>query len=226
MSDKRKRSKYLAVTILVGGKSTRFGSDKGLFQVFGKPLIVHQLEMLAQIDYDIFLAAHSKQQVQKYIDKIDMKKIMAFIVDDSDIIIHSKERSPLIGIYSALKELNKLGYKKTLVIPCDSPLIQKVVVEFIISQCENFDCCIPQWDNGFLEPLLAIYPIKKALISAEENIKSESFKLINLIKENWTINYIPIEKLIQKFDKNLLSFININDKQDIKSIKNDYKVEN
>ncbi|MFX0041028.1 MAG: NTP transferase domain-containing protein, partial [Candidatus Heimdallarchaeota archaeon] len=49
MSDIRERSKYLAITILIGGKSSRFGSDKGLFQILGKPLISYELEILEQL---------------------------------------------------------------------------------------------------------------------------------------------------------------------------------
>jgi len=214
----RNKSKYLAIAILIGGKSTRFGSDKGLFELLGKPLISHQLDILTQFNYDIFLVAQSHQQVQNYIDKIDIKKIMAFIIDDYDIRHESKERNPLIGLYSAFKELNKLGYKKLLALPCDTPLLKKKVIEFLIIQCEYFDCCIPQWNNGFLEPLLAIYTIEKALITAKENIKNENFKLINLIDTTWNINYISIEKSLQPLDENLCSFININTQFDIKKI--------
>ena len=127
----RNKSKYLAITILIGGKSTRFGSDKGLYEILGKPLISYLLEMLAQNDYDIFLVAHSNRQVQNYIDKIDIKRIMAFIIDDQTLLLKKKEQSPIIGLYSAFKELNTLKYEKTLVLPCDTPLVQKNVIEFL-----------------------------------------------------------------------------------------------
>lgn len=215
----RNKSKYLAFSILIGGKSARFGSDKGLYQFRGKPLITYQLETLSQVNYDIFLVAHSNSQVQSYINQIDIKTIMAFIIDDQKMISRVKERIPVIGLYSAFKELNKLGYEKVLILPCDTPLIQKKVINFLISQSQNFDCCIPQWDNGFLEPLLAIYPIKKALFSAKKNIKNQNFKLINLIDKTWKTNYISIENSIQPLDKKLLSFININTMLDIDIIK-------
>ncbi|MFX1418879.1 MAG: molybdenum cofactor guanylyltransferase [Promethearchaeota archaeon] len=218
MSNKIKKSKNLAFVILVGGKSTRFGSDKGLFQFQGKPLISYQLETLAQFNYDIFIVAHSNQQVQNYIDKIDIKKILAFIIDEQTILSSSEEQTPIIGLYSAFKELNKIKYKKALVLPCDIPLIQKNVIEFLISNCNDFDCCIPQWNNGFLEPLLAIYPIKKGLISATQNIKTQNFKLINLIDKTWKTNYISIESSLQPIDNRLLSFININSSRDLEKI--------
>jgi molybdopterin-guanine dinucleotide biosynthesis protein A len=212
-------SKNLAIAILIGGKSTRFGSDKGLFPLFGKPLITHQLDILSQISKNIFLIAHSKNQVQDYIDKIDIQEIMAFILDDEDIKSKIVERNPLLGLYSAFKELNKLEYTKTLVLPCDLPLIQKDVIEFLVNESKSYDCCIPQWKNGFLEPLLAIYPTKKAFVSTQKNINNQDFKLVNLVEKSWKINYVSIEDLIQTMDPSLLSFININSLNDIEHLK-------
>ncbi|MBY9013150.1 MAG: NTP transferase domain-containing protein, partial [Candidatus Lokiarchaeota archaeon] len=44
--------KNLAILILVGGKSVRFGSDKGIFEFQGKPLVSYQLETLNLFRYD------------------------------------------------------------------------------------------------------------------------------------------------------------------------------
>jgi molybdopterin-guanine dinucleotide biosynthesis protein A len=213
-----KKSKNIAIAILIGGKSTRFGTDKGLFPLFGKPLIIHQIDTLSQLDCDIFLVAHSKQQVQTYINAIRITNLMAFIIDDNHVKSKSKERTPIIGLYTAFYELNKLGYKKTFVLPCDLPLIKKDVVKYLLSECQNYDCCIPQWDNGYLEPLFAIYPTEEALASTKKNIEKKNFKLINLIDNSWKINYISIEKSIQPLDPNLLSFLNINSKKDLERV--------
>lgn len=213
----KNKSKYLAITILIGGKSTRFGSDKGLYEILEKPLISYLLETLAQNDYDIFLIAHSDKQVQIYIDKIDIKEIMAFIIDEPPIS-KKQERSPMIGLYSAFKELNKLKYEKALVLPCDTPLVQNHVIKFLIEQSKDYDCCIPRWDNGFIEPLFAIYPIEKSFKSAKKNLTKNQFKLTGLLEKNWRIKYISIEKTIQNLDKNLLSFININKQLDLERI--------
>jgi molybdopterin-guanine dinucleotide biosynthesis protein A len=223
LSDIRERSKYLAVSILIGGKSTRFGNDKGLFQFLGKPLISYELATLEQLNYDIYLVANSKEQVQKYLEKIDIKKIMAFIIDDYSILNKLKLRTPMIGLYSAFKELRKLNYSKTLVLPCDTPLIQKNVVEFLIRKSKGYDCCIPQWNNGFVEPLFAIYNIEKSFKRADENLNKGHFKLSELLSNNWRINYVSIENSIQSLDKNLLSFININEKSDVIKLKKEFK---
>ena len=106
----KSNSKYLAIAILIGGQSNRFGSDKGLFEFLGKPLISYQLETLSKFNYDIFLVANSKEQAQKYIDKIDIPSIMGFIIDDAIIFPNQELRVPIIGLYSAFKELKELNY--------------------------------------------------------------------------------------------------------------------
>ncbi|MFX1429064.1 MAG: molybdenum cofactor guanylyltransferase [Promethearchaeota archaeon] len=219
MSDIRERSKYLAITILIGGKSSRFGSDKGLFQILGKPLISYELEILEQLDYDIFLVAHSNEQVRNYLEKINLSNVMAFIIDNYLHEDNERIKTPLIGLYSAFKELNKLNYEKTLVLPCDTPLIQKNVINLLIHESIEYDCCIPRWNNGLLEPLIAIYPVKKAYKRSKQLLEEKNYKLINLLIKNWKINYISIENSIQPQDLKLFSFININEKSELDVIK-------
>lgn len=122
-------------------------------------------------------------------------------------------------MYSAFKELNDIDFKKVLALSCDIPLIKKEVISYLIACSMKYDCCIPRWDNGFLEPLCAVYPIQKALIKAKENLKINDFKLIKLIDPSWNTNFISIEKCFQPLDKELLSFININTREDIEKLK-------
>ena len=116
-------NKYLAFGILIGGKSTRFGVDKGLFKFREKRLIEYQLEIIKEFKGDIFLIANNKTQVQSYIDNIDASTITGFIIDDYDFGLSRTIRSPMIGLYSAFKELRKLNYHKLFALSCDNPLI-------------------------------------------------------------------------------------------------------
>ncbi len=217
------KSKNLAFVILIGGKSSRLGSDKGIFEFLGKPLISYQIETLEKFNIDIFLVAYSQQQIQTYIEKIDYEKIVGFIIDDRSNIIDQEVRSPMIGVYSAFKELKKLGYEKAFTLSCDSPLIKSEVVELIINESKGYDCCIPRWKNNYLEPLFAIYPVKKGIQTVTESLKKDSYKLLNLLGDNWNINYISIEDRIQPLDEELLTFININGSVDVEKLLNIYQ---
>ena len=125
----------------------------------------------------------------------------------------------MVGLYSTFKELKKLKYRKVFALSCDNPLIEKTVLEYLIEQCQSFDCCIPQWANGFLEPLFTIYPVNKALVRARKNLKKKTYKLTNLISPSWKTNYISIEREIQPLDNSLITFLNINDPTDLEKLK-------
>jgi molybdopterin-guanine dinucleotide biosynthesis protein A len=213
------KSKDIAFAILVGGKSARFGADKGLYLFNGKPLISYLINTLSQYTYDIFLIAHSPKQVQNYINNIDIKKIIAFILDDPPPVPNLKLRAPLLGLFSAYKELNKLGYKQTFTLSCDTPLVKYEVIKLIIKQSKGVDCCIPRWNNGYIEPLLAIYPTKTAYLRAEEKLLKNDFQLTNLADNKWKVNYLSIEDSIKPLDEDLVSFININTQEDLKKLR-------
>ncbi|MFX0026452.1 MAG: molybdenum cofactor guanylyltransferase [Candidatus Hermodarchaeota archaeon] len=201
--------KYLAILILIGGKSTRFGTEKAVVELFGKPLILHQIEILSKSDKDIFAVAHSDEQIFSYKKEIEFPREIRFIVDDREIFNHPKIFKPMLGIYSGFKELLRQGFEKTFVLSCDMPLIKPEVIEYMVKQSEGYECVIPRWKNGFLEPYFAIYPVEKGFQKAKEILMTENYGLLNLIDKNWNINYISVEEKIQPLDKNLVSLINI-----------------
>jgi molybdopterin-guanine dinucleotide biosynthesis protein A len=215
--------KYLANLVLIGGKSTRFGTEKPIIDLYGKPLILHQLEILAKFDQDIYLVAHSEEQISNYRKQIDFPKDVNFIVDDRDIFKYPKIHKPMLGIYSGFKELSKLGFEKAFLLSCDIPLIKPEVINLMINESVGFDCCIPRWNNGFLEIFFAIYPVEKGFQKAKEILTKENFGLYNFIDTNWRINYISVEKSIQPLDRNLVSLININGPVDIAKVINLFK---
>jgi len=215
--------KYLAILILIGGKSTRFGTEKAIIEFFGKSLILHQIETLNKFDEDIFLVAHSEEQMFNYNEQIEFPKKITFIVDDREIFKHQKIFKPMLGIYSGLKELLKLNFEKAFLLSCDMPLIKPKIIELMIKESEGYDCCIPRWDNGFLEPFFAVYPVEKGYYKAQEILNSENYGLYNFIDKNWHINYVSVEKAIQPLDKNLVSLININGPIDLAKLIKIYK---
>ncbi|MFX1313221.1 MAG: molybdenum cofactor guanylyltransferase [Promethearchaeota archaeon] len=205
----------LAILILIGGKSTRFGTEKAAIDVFGKPLILYQIEVLSKFDPDIYLVAHSEEQVFNYRREIVFPKEVTFIIDDREIFKYPKIYKPILGIYSGFKKLLGLGFEKIFLLSCDMPLIKPKVLDYMIKESRGFDCCIPRWNNGFLEPFFAIYPVKKGFYKAKEILTSENYGLYNFIDKSWRINFISVEKSIQPLDQNLVSLININGPIDI-----------
>ena len=203
-------ARNLAFMVLIGGKSARFGTEKAVVELIGKPLILHQIEILSRFNERIFLVAHSEEQMRDYQKQIEFPKNVNFILDDRIIFSYPKIFKPMVGIYSGFKELNNLGFNKGFLLACDLPLIKPEIIELMIKESDGFECCIPRWKNGYLEPFFAIYPVKKCMDKAKEILVTKNYGLLNLIDKKWDINYVSVEEKIQPLDNKLVSLININ----------------
>lgn len=211
--------KKLAIVILIGGKNIRFGNESAaVLDVLGKPLILHQIETLSKFDEDVFLVANSEYQINSYYREINFPRDINFIVDDTEIIGESDVRTPMLGIYSGFKELNILGFKKGFLLSGDMPLIKPEVIELLIKEVEGYDCCIPRWNNGFLEPLFAIYPVEKTYELAKKTIQEKNYSLNSIIDKTWNINYISVEESIKPLDLNLIGLLNVNGPIDLEKV--------
>ena len=211
--------KKLAIVILIGGKNIRFGNESAaVLDVLGKPLILHQIETLSKFDEDVFLVANSEYQINSYYREINFPRDINFIVDDTEIIGESDVRTPMLGIYSGFKELNKLGFEKGFLLSGDMPLVKPEVIELLIKEVEGYDCCIPRWNNGFLEPLFAIYPVEKTYELAKKTTQEKNFALNSIIDKTWNINYISVEESIKPLDQNLVGLVNVNGPIDLDKV--------
>lgn len=185
--------------VLTGGRGKRFGGDKLLFRLNGKPLIlytVERLEMAAGIDEIVLVA--SKDNAEK------LKKLGYKVVIDELIV------GPIGGVYTALS----LG--DAFVVAGDMPLIVPEFVDFLIGEFKKSRriACVPRWENGYLEPLHAVYSenFRKIL---EGKIRTGSYALNRAIRE---VNpfYVPIESLPEEWRE---SFFNVNTREDLGRIK-------
>ena len=211
--------KKLAIIILIGGKNIRFGNESAaVIEVLGKPLILHQIETLSKFDEDVFLVANSEYQINSYYKKINFPRDIKFVVDDTEILEDTELRTPMLGIYSGFKELDRLGFEKGFLLSGDMPLIKPKVIELMINTVKGYDCSVPRWNNGYLEPLFAIYPVNNTFKLAEKAIQERNYALNKIIDESLNINYISVEESIKPLDQNLVSLINVNGPIDLEKV--------
>ena len=211
--------KTLAIIILIGGKNIKFGNESAaVLDVLGKPLILHQIETLSKFDEDVFLIAHSEYQINSYYKKIKFPRDINFAVDETEILEDAELRTPMLGIYSGFKELNRLGFEKGFLLSGDMPLIKPKVIELMINSVKGYDCSIPRWNNSYLEPLFAIYPVNSTFELAKKLIQEHNYALNKIIDESLNINYISVEESIKPLDQNLVSLINVNNPIDLEKV--------
>ena len=131
--------------ILAGGPSRRFGQDKGLLLLGGKPLSLHVLEAASNVVDEVLVVVSSATQSEVY---KSMGTEARIVTDNRDI------QTPLVGALTGFA--NALG-EYSLLLPCDAPFVSRQVASLLLGLCVNNDVVIPQWPNGFLEPLQAAY---------------------------------------------------------------------
>lgn len=163
----------IGAIILSGGKSSRFGTDKGLFLFNDSPLVLSSIKVCKNFTDHIIISSNNQLYEQ-----------FGFPVVADEYL----EKGPMGGIHSALKnspcDIN-------LVISCDTPFISKELIEMILAEYNNDDVLVTQTIDGKVQTMLGIYH-KRLVHKLEENLKNNHLKLISFILEtNHRILSIP-----------------------------------
>lgn len=191
--------------ILAGGEGKRLGyKEKALIDINGRPLISFVIEALEKAVDELIISVRDKAQGELFEAYSHYK-----LAYDSH-----KNTGPLAGILSGLEACES---EYCFVAACDMPFINEKVVKLLFKKCENYEAAIPRWEDGFLEPLHAVYKVKPMIRETKIAIKKgENIILAPVFKLN--VNYIEISE-IKKIDPELRTFMNINTYEDIQSIK-------
>lgn len=206
--------------ILAGGKGSRLGyREKALIDVNGKPLISFVVEALEKVVDNIIISVRDRAQGEMLGSILSLMKSSKRY---SDLWVHQTHRfaydehknmGPIAGILSGLEACED---EYCFIAACDMPFINGKVVELLFRKCEDYEAAIPRWEDGFLEPLHAVYRCKPMIREAKRAIgRGETIILAPIFKLN--VNYIGIDE-IRKYDPNLKTFRNVNTHEDIQKI--------
>ena len=196
--------------ILAGGKGSRLGyQEKALIDINGEPLMAIIIKRLEKVVNNILISVRDRAQGEL------LGSHLSGLVNISYKFAYDayKETGPLAGMLAGLHVCED---KYCFVAACDMPFINEKVVKMLFKESEHYDAAIPRWDDGFLEPLHAVYrrepmirETKKAIEKGETVILAPVFKL--------NVKYVPVDD-IKKIDPELRTFININTYEDIKQV--------
>lgn len=190
--------------ILAGGRSSRFGQDKGLFLLADKPLLQHVLRAVDGIVDEKFVVVSSESQLGRYSEVTDSS--IDILVDKATM------RGPLVG---ALTGFEKARGEHSILLPCDTPLVSRNILAFLFESCKGRKAAIPLWPNGYIEPLQAVYHTRTALKAAKEAALEGKLDLQSMITRMCSVWYVSTRRLTQ-LDRNLNTFLNINRLSDLK----------
>jgi len=176
------------LVILAGGDSRRMGQPKHLLLTPRGTLVEHIAERLSPFFAETLLVAKEAMPTPGNV---------RFVPDARP------ERSPLVGIYSALLALET---PTCLVVGCDMPFILPRLAQELTARSASFDIVVPIV-GGFFEPLLAVYR-RSCVRAIEEALAVGTFRITS-IYPGLRVREVP-EVAIRAIDPELASFTNLN----------------
>jgi molybdopterin-guanine dinucleotide biosynthesis protein A len=193
-----------SAVILAGGFSRRFGQNKGLIDLAGKPLVLHVVDRVSKVVDETVVAVSSSVQKETFESLLDRR---------ANVVVDKHEaQSPLVG---ALAGFESAEGEYSLLLPCDTPFISIQIAQSLLDICVNRGAVIPKWSNEYIEPLQAAYHTKSALTATKKAWEQGKLDLRSMIARLKGVRYVST-MVLRQMDPKLLTFFNINTPEDLK----------
>lgn len=179
--------------VLAGGKSSRFGSNKAIFDFQGKTMIKHSVDLL-KLFCDCILISGDNEEYYRY--------------DYPCIPDKYGSIGPLGGIISCLE---KSDAEEFMIVTCDMPLLTPDLLAKLLLHHERGKITIFKDASGRLYPFPLILQ-KQHQIQLKTLIINHKFRLQDLL------NSIELNAVLIS-DNDLKSLANINSQDDVLKIK-------
>lgn len=181
---------HIEAFVLAGGKSSRMGSDKGLVDFKGKPMISYVLEALKETKLPVKIIANNPEY-----EKFGLRVF-------SDVV---KDLGPIGGLLTAFSNTEA---EVVLLLSCDMPFLNATVLNQLV-RAANKDYIAAALVQNKINPLLATYPVhlRKAV---EQSIASGTLKMTEFVLKN------PHTLVTSVGKKMPWCFHNINNGQELK----------
>jgi molybdenum cofactor guanylyltransferase len=178
--------------ILAGGKSSRFGSNKALFEYQGKKLVEYSIETLQPLCGQLLLSTNEPE-----------KFTFTGLPTVADLFPGS---GPVAGIHACLTQSSAEHH---LVIGCDLPWLDTRLFEFILQNSHNYQVVMPT-HKGFKETMASYYH-QSCSPTLAKALKEKRYKIFDAIAPLKTF-YPEIDN--EEFYSGKL-FANVNYREDI-----------
>lgn len=146
--------------ILIGGRSSRLGSDKAFVELGGKTLMQGAVDVVRKaLDCRIKIVAGDSEQFA----------VKAIASDIPFIFDLYAGRGPLGGLHAALA--NAVA-PWIFILACDYPLVTAEIVRILSTRIsDEFAAVVPEQEDGRLQPLCAFYRVGRVLPVVEETLR-------------------------------------------------------
>jgi len=181
--------------ILLGGKSSRYGSNKALVEIDGVRLVDRVARVMSAVFHRVILLTNTPGEYA-YLQLPMVEDLV-------------KGFGPMGGIYTGLMTLSdEAGF----FVACDMPFLSEKLICHLVDVRENFDAVVPRMD-WMLEPLHALYS-KKCLPILHEAIGQHQHQIVKCFTR-LRVRYVDEEEL-RLWDRDLRSLFNVNKPEDLR----------
>ncbi len=183
--------------ILAGGDSKRIGTDKGLIDLDGRPLIGYVIESLGPVVDEIIVVVGSAERVPVYQDAVGGDiQVFPDMYDDG---------SPMIGLITGLTHARG---DYAVVAACDMPFIKSDLVDLLFLLSFELNGTLLIKPNGWVEPLPAVYKVDIGRERAVQLREQGDLRLRKVLETLPDVARIQVERL-KVIDPELRSFFDL-----------------
>lgn len=176
--------------ILAGGENTRYGDNKALIDLGGKPLIKIIIDKISPLFNKVYVVTNNTSDYYS-LDNIE-------IVKD----LYPENRSTLEAIYSGLKASDD---KDNMVFACDMPYLNTNLIQDMINNIKDYDLVMPVIKG---KPVTFHTIYTKNCLPVMEKALEKKHKKVSRIFRELNVKYIQEDKL-KELDPDLNSFFHI-----------------
>lgn len=185
----------ISLAILAGGLSSRFGSNKALTPIDGRPIIERVLGVVHDLSDDLYLITNTPDLYQH----LGLRMV-------ADIL---PEGGALRGLHTALSSSER---EWVLCLACDMPFVQPALLTHLLALIHSvgaseWGAVVPRHPEG-AEPFCAAYRREFCLPEIEPLLANRRYRLQGLL-DRVHVRYVEPPELTN-VDPELLSFINVN----------------
>ena len=138
--------------ILIGGRSSRLGTDKAGVEIGGKTLLRRSVDAVRKGLELSRITAVAAYEAQFAID--------AIVADVPFIFDLYENRGPLGGLHSALADAKTPWI---FMLACDYPFVSPELIKMLSEKIDHkYGCIVPEQNDGRLQPLCGFYKVDAA----------------------------------------------------------------
>ncbi|MGF7137914.1 molybdopterin-guanine dinucleotide biosynthesis protein A [Roseimarinus sediminis] len=159
--------------VMAGGKSSRMGSDKGLLDFEGKPMVKYAIDLLSAYFKTLIISSNDRNY-----EMFNLPLVPDF----------HKNCGPICGLHAVMQQVET---PYVFILSCDMPLMTVPVVEKLLASLNDDEIVVPRLTDGKIEPLCAIYSVR-LLNKIEKQMLRSCYKMTELIKSSAS-NYVDFK---------------------------------